>query len=559
MKFEGPFTAKALRDAMRDGSLDPFTLVTQDPATEAPRPIIDVGSIFDEGISKEDQLDSVQSTLSLDKEPEISNLNINAPQDVESTVLVDDEKESDSEEDLFVPSYTGEAEDVSITNRTEERISKDLEKSDNYIESVDPLIKQETVDLAKEKAKEKAEEALEKATEVMDNVSSAVGKYAKKIENNFAAKVWTSLTNNNLVVKGAKKKTDIKDTLFNKILQKAKNSTLYRSRQKDKQKKKKYLLVAKGTEYGPFTSAQIVQSYLKGRVSGRVTVKKIGENSKFSVEQFTRMYHLVQKNKKQKDHQLKKAMASAGDHNPGFGLSFDRKNPEQQPRNHKSFTEKAGMFVLVLFASAGMAFGGYYLYKEIKVNSSETRKVAVKQKTKNLKKYRTKVRTKKVSKTRTKSRPTSKRTSVARKAGKLSIPKNMNKSARKTYYKPSSRRTKKYSAPVTSKNVRAMSAKSLVRKRQRGTKKLHSVILNSKLHLKENKKATVGPLFYNLKTISGCKLKCTISMRDSSGQSIKVVFFKAGFEKKLKLKNGRVTVTGIVKSRGKTLILQSIR
>jgi hypothetical protein len=87
----------------------------------------------------------------------------------------------------------------------------------------------------------------------------------------------------------------------------------------------------------------------------------------------------------------------------------------------------------------------------------------------------------------------------------------------------------------------------------------HSAILAAKLTKRINRKVTVGPLFYSLRALSSCKLKCVLSMRDGAGQRLSVTFFKAGFEKQLRSKKGRATVTGIVKSRGKNLILQRVQ
>jgi hypothetical protein len=72
---------------------------------------------------------------------------------------------------------------------------------------------------------------------------------------------------------------------------------------------------------------------------------------------------------------------------------------------------------------------------------------------------------------------------------------------------------------------------------------------------------TIGPLSFNLASLEACGTKCTLTLRDTSGASMKAVFFKNSYYDQLKTKSRSVFLTGSTKiDRGElTLIIQDVR
>ena len=152
----------------------------------------------------------------------------------------------------------------------------------------------------------------------------------------------------------------------------------------------------------------------------------------------------------------------------------------------------------------------------------------------------------------------------------LKVPQRIKGSAQKSYY-GSSRSDVSLATNPVSRNIprksKTMSAKPLAGYRTaKKTKQVlvrrkskMSTLARAKLSKRIGQTVTVGPLFYSLKSLSACPAKCTLNARDSAGLSLKIIFFKVGYKKKLRVKKGRAIFTGLVTSGGKSLILRSIR
>ena len=72
---------------------------------------------------------------------------------------------------------------------------------------------------------------------------------------------------------------------------------------------------------------------------------------------------------------------------------------------------------------------------------------------------------------------------------------------------------------------------------------------------------TVGPLSFSISTLESCASKCTLTLQDSTGASIKAVFFKSAYYDQLKGSGGRVYVSGTVRKDGPTatILIQDVR
>ena len=282
----------------------------------------------------------------------------------------------------------------------------------------------------------------------------------------------------------------------------------------------------------------------------------------FTVEQFTKMYLIMQKNKKnpKKSKSIDEIKKQVKTVDPS--INFDAQQT-MILQKHKDITDKLGSYLIYMFAGIGLVVGGSFAYQTYFAGDE----VAILQNRnsglKNIKRKvsRTRVRTDSVNETtsRTMAKGEPQTTKVRSKPktsrSKLSIPGNLSKSARKNYYKPSRR-----SQPNGTERKPALAAKNPVRLGSLSrSAAAGSTIKAAKLHLKENKRVTLGPLFYNLGSVSSCAAKCKLTARDSTGVQIEVIFFKTGFQSKLMMKSGRASFTGIVKKRGSQLILQSIK
>ena len=95
--FDGPHSAKALRKALREGELDPFTLVTNDIQSGNYRAIIDVTEIFNDPLNSSEEMADLARTIELDDDA----------MDQKILGLLPDENSSakGSKEEFFVPSY----------------------------------------------------------------------------------------------------------------------------------------------------------------------------------------------------------------------------------------------------------------------------------------------------------------------------------------------------------------------------------------------------------------------------------------------------------------------
>lgn len=72
---------------------------------------------------------------------------------------------------------------------------------------------------------------------------------------------------------------------------------------------------------------------------------------------------------------------------------------------------------------------------------------------------------------------------------------------------------------------------------------------------------TVGPLNFSLTALEACPSKCTLTLRDSSGMSIKAIFFKSAYYDQLKKNPSSIFISGSVRKEGSsaTILIQDVR
>jgi len=72
---------------------------------------------------------------------------------------------------------------------------------------------------------------------------------------------------------------------------------------------------------------------------------------------------------------------------------------------------------------------------------------------------------------------------------------------------------------------------------------------------------TIGPLSFNMGSLDSCASKCTLIFRDSSGATLKAVFFKSAYYDQLKKSSGSVFLTGNARKEGSevTIFIQDVR
>lgn len=72
---------------------------------------------------------------------------------------------------------------------------------------------------------------------------------------------------------------------------------------------------------------------------------------------------------------------------------------------------------------------------------------------------------------------------------------------------------------------------------------------------------TVGPLNFSMTALESCPSKCNLILRDSSGVSIKAIFFKSAYYDQLKRNPNNVFVSGSMRKEGSnaTILIQDVR
>lgn len=590
MKFEGPFTAKALRDAMREGALDPFALVTTDPDNVPPRPIIDVSELFVFDESEEaigDRLKELEQTIQIENGAEniepvsFDLLESDYSQGYSNEERADDLERthrSEKDSDEYVPSQNINSQNqddseyfVPGQGLSEEELEEDLNKTvrsedvaSNELEHKKPSNRDQLAALGI------AEEIERGAKKAISGISDAVSSLSAKIETNFKGKILTTL---NLKIPGLspkkktvlstnnasnrKNKSDIRETLFNNISQRMLSSIT----NKPKPGIKKYMIYKGGKSYGPYSSSEITHGFYTKKINGNLGVQKIGNQTRFSVVQFVRLYEITQKQKRLGLNKKRKPPKN-------FGLSFESTPEKKNSRKVKSLADRLAMTALVLCAASGIAFGGFYAYKEIYLKGNLAYQNKLTKERRSFSKYRKtapkkQIRRLTVDKTSTAKKSTSYKSAskqklsskTKRKQSNLAIPKKVGGSARKSYYQ-SAKKTRNpgpKKVPYKTMSAKSFNSSTVAKKAQSST------ILNARLSEKINKKVALGPLYYSVSSLNSCKLKCSLQVRDSSGQRLTVTFFKAAFQAILRKKAGKATFGGIVKSGGKVLILQEVR
>lgn len=66
---------------------------------------------------------------------------------------------------------------------------------------------------------------------------------------------------------------------------------------------------------------------------------------------------------------------------------------------------------------------------------------------------------------------------------------------------------------------------------------------------------TIGPLTFSAASLDACTAKCNLTLRDAAGASMKAVFFKSAYYEQLKSRSKSVTLTGNTKLEGSELVL----
>ena len=72
---------------------------------------------------------------------------------------------------------------------------------------------------------------------------------------------------------------------------------------------------------------------------------------------------------------------------------------------------------------------------------------------------------------------------------------------------------------------------------------------------------TVGQVTFQASALEDCATKCTLTMKDAAGGTLKAVFFKNAYYETLRSRSKGVTITGSTKvDRGElTVIIQDVR
>ncbi len=71
---------------------------------------------------------------------------------------------------------------------------------------------------------------------------------------------------------------------------------------------------------------------------------------------------------------------------------------------------------------------------------------------------------------------------------------------------------------------------------------------------------TIGPLSYSVTALEACSSKCTLTMRDNTGATMKAIFFKTAYYDALKKSPNAVTLTGTTQKNGNelTILIQDV-
>jgi hypothetical protein len=72
---------------------------------------------------------------------------------------------------------------------------------------------------------------------------------------------------------------------------------------------------------------------------------------------------------------------------------------------------------------------------------------------------------------------------------------------------------------------------------------------------------TVGPLNFAMSALEACSSKCTLTLRDNTGASIKAIFFKSAYYDQLRASSGSVFISGTVRREGSgaSILIQDVR
>ena len=583
--FEGPFSAESIREALRVGELDPFALVTPDSKNVPAKPLIDVNEIFEVGKPTESKASDIKAGL----------------EDLNQTVQLPDEDSNPSEEKahseqqdddfFFIPQRSEDEDDLNKTVRSEDvrphsqqggkaaktsssssaSHTEKPEKASSQFESIMTNITNalstyaDMIPASLTNVKEKLSNPIESITSLLNpqkpkHTPSALddmGESLRQADDQLYHKIEEDFKTNN--------KLKIKSTLFQGVKgksgrkasskSKAKKTLKKSHKAKNTVKKKKYIIVVGNKEYGPFSSTEIVNSHKKGKLAGGLIVKKLGSSARLRVNKFCELYG---------QNQARKAASGPAYLGNKYNVSPDLY------RHSSSFTNglssQITQLVVGLLVIAVVAGGGLYIYKGhlFGKNSSYTKRVAAKKKPRTTTVRRSSKSSSSKRKSSVRSSSTRRITKSKSSSKKMSIPKSISssKTARKPTYKyKRARRTPTYMKKNTS-SPKVLSAKLVENKSRtnRSSPATASVIRRANLAARVDKTVSIGPLYYSLRDLAKCPTKCTLTMRDSAGQTVQVTFFKnAKFEGKLKAKKGRASISGIVKSSGKKLILQEVR
>lgn len=417
---------------------------------------------------------------------------------------------------------------------------------------------------------------------------------------------------NNLLVnqalsEGQSRKSASKESLRQKLANKGRD---FNKRQLGLRKinaKRKYILLYKKTGYGPFTSAEIVQSYLNGKLEKGTKVRKKDSGATVSVANFVKFY-IVKKQQRKVAAEASQIVRQEGarahltkmlppaDHGRAFGRSHSKVKKDDWfglgdlfqgfVHNSDHYFKSVGIGLLIL----SLIGVGFFAFK--KVFPSFSARLSSNQSSQHLRSQQT--RLKRVIKSPTRTTSSKNRIEASQKkfaakplvrsskSTKFSVPKKVGASAKKSQYK----KPKKSLKPVTRTSVKPLSISRFSEQAEKDFEKLqkqskasfknqpsyqslsskgvakgqsNNLLASLRLESKVDQKVTIGPLSYKVSDVVKCGLKCSVIMRDGSGGQITAVFFKAGFEAALRKKRGRAVIVGTVKDRGKSIILQGVQ
>lgn len=343
---------------------------------------------------------------------------------------------------------------------------------------------------------------------------------------------------------------------------------------KQRSTSRKYFLVRSGKEYGPFSSAEIVESFMRGHVESNVKIRKYDSSGKVTVSKF--VSHYLENNSRPSPRRNSRPPRPGAQYprprqfsKTGYGMSASTLSNMLE----RLVADKVMSIGLIVAVVTLLIFGGVYIAGNQKNVESrqdryvqQQRKPVVKRRiirrwvpksTPTSKVSSVKTTKKTVKKTTSKKRPTKRPTTSVKKA-----------SPRSTYKKPSSlvtrpsssRKAKGFKVPVKSTRPPAYRRPAPAYTMSARTSPVRQgVLARANLPSKNLKTVTLGPLKYSLSSLNRCGMKCSLTMKDDTGRTIVVEFFTAQYKGVFNAKRGTATVTGLVKDFGKSLILQGVR